>query len=36
MNNNKRESIIPSVYEDLTGINKNHPLGHGLYLLDMH
>ena len=28
-------SIIPSVYEELTGIGKDQPLEHGLYLLDM-
>lgn len=28
-------SIIPSVYEELTGIGKDQPLEHGLFLLDM-
>lgn len=28
-------SIIPSVYEELTGIGKDQPLKHGLFLLDM-
>ena len=34
-NTRQGHSIIPSVYEELTGIGKDLPLEHGLYLLDM-